>query len=302
MSLLQRGHSLLNAGQFAARNRLWRGGERAYCEPAEDKHDLFRDRQTPDSWLRQEQAYCARYDLHAFRATCTRQRYLETLTHLEFLEQLMGTQPLPSAGGRPLQWLDVGAKNWSYVQALDAFAASRTPNYQLTGIELDPGRRYADFRCRADYARAFMASLPRTRYRAGDVMAHHARYDVITVLLPFVFADPLLAWGLPLRHFDPLAMLAHAVSLLNDDGVLLILNQGKAESVRQGELFEVLPNRTGIALDIQDVGRLPESFLQYHYPRYGWRCRKPPQRLYSQPKTPEKSGKCRLPSKTPVWR
>ena len=64
-------------------------------------------------------------------------------------------------------------------------------------------------------------------YIAGDLLKHNQKYDYIIWYLPFITEYPLIKWGLPLKYFKPLKMLEHAYHLLNKNGELLIINQGR---------------------------------------------------------------------------
>lgn len=216
---------------FSLRQSL-KWGRGAYTERAEPKDDLF---ETPE-----EQALAAdlvkRYGLEYLSATAGCARFLENLTVLGHLEALFGDS-FPGSAGQPCRWLDVGAKNWSYVDALAAFAQKNAHEPKLVGLELDPYRRYADLHNRLEYAEAFTRPLSNVYYRAGDVLAERGQYHIITHFLPFVFIDPLLKWGLPERHFKPGAVLAQCAKLLKPGGLLLIVNQGEEEYQAQQALL-----------------------------------------------------------------
>lgn len=139
--------------------------------------------------------------------------------------------------------LDIGSKNASYALGLAYLAqhlAAEQAQLQLTAIELDGGRRYRDGFCRADYGLYFMAQAQQwlqsqrlspceARFIVGDLRQHQGRYDLVTWLMPFVFADPHLAWGLPLRYFNPVAHADHVLQQLKRDGLLLVVNLNPQE-------------------------------------------------------------------------
>lgn len=159
---------------------------------------------------------------------------------------------LPAIGagnttGRPLRWLDIGSKNAAYAPGLATLALSILPVHglQLNALELDGGRRYRDGYTRASYAHALLkmsqeflrqqhpqAESLSCRYLQKDIRQHHEHYDVITWLMPFVFAKPHISWGLPLRYFDPQAMTDHVMSLLEPGATLMLihLNQDEAQA------------------------------------------------------------------------
>lgn len=264
--------SIWNRIGFYGRARL-RWPNRPYREPAEPKDNLFLGRENASALEARGKTLLEKYTLHPFREYSTRLRYLESLTYLDFLEHLLPA----SLGEMPptLRWMDVGAKNWAYVEGLYAMASHHHPNILLRGIELDGYRIYADLHSRRDYAMAYCAHLPSSRvcYEVGDVMTHREAYDVISCFLPFLFVEPCLRWGLPTEYCQPEAFLRHLVSLLRPGGWLLILNQGDVEAQEQRRLLEHLDPAE---YQIDDVGPMPDSFLPYRFPRYGWRCRKRP--------------------------
>ncbi len=260
--------SIVNRLAFACRQSLrWRRG--AYDEPSESKDGLFADRGDPSHWETLEAGLVDRYDLSAFRLSSSRLRYLETLTYLHFLDVMLEGTCLPAPPGVPLRWLDAGAKNWAYVEAIAAVCRRQAMPYELVGVELDGYRVYRDFHSRRDYAETFIRNLPEAQYVVGDVMTCKGPCDVISSFLPFVFRGPALAWGLPADYFRPLDYLRHLVSILAPGGLLLILNQGAEESREQERLLARVP---GIAYE--SLGEMPPSFLEYRYPRYAWRIRK----------------------------
>ncbi len=260
--------STLNGLTFKWRSIL-QHTRKAYQEPIEPKHLLFEGRAQADDLCRKEDRLVEAYGLHSFREQSSRIRYLESLSYLAFLEHLLVNVRLEA--NPTLRWLDVGAKNWAYVQALVSILTHHVgESYELTGIEIDPFRLYQDGFTRNDYAQRFTEPFSRVWYLTGDVLAHQARYHVISSFLPFVFEDPCLAWGLPLGCFDPERYLHHLVSLLEPDGHLLILNQGELEAEKQNALLRPYASQ----LVIRPLGPMPETFIDYQYPRFGWYCRK----------------------------
>ena len=55
------------------------------------------------------------------------------------------------------------------------------------------------------------------------------KYDYIIWFLPFVLYEPHKYWGLPKKYFYPEKLLDHAYNLLNQNGEMLIVNQGEKE-------------------------------------------------------------------------
>ncbi len=221
--------------------------------------------------------------LVSFKNACSHQRYIETLTHLHFLETLLPNEVWDTkqpAIQQAYRWLDVGAKNWAYLEALTNTAhrlpaENDTPTpWKFTGIEIDPMRLYRDGLTRGAYARAFTKHVhtPHTTatYVEGDALNHRGHYHVISHFLPFVVPEPCLLWGLPLESFQPKRLLHHLWGQLAPGGTMLIINQGQDEADAQEALLATLPSAV-----IAWHGQLPETFLNYEYPRFGWRVIKP---------------------------
>lgn len=271
-SLSNRLHSGRNRLEFALRNFLSLPSP-PYREPAEDKTGLLQDN---SEGLVTASRLCKRYDLSAVVREASRQRTLETLSYLEWLDHFASLEPtlfqqaFRTSGGA-FRWLDVGAKNWAYVAALNAFIRAHTEKpFRLDGVELDPNRRYTDFRTRRQYAEAFAQCIPEAHYHPGDILHWRQPARIISHFLPFVLTDPLLAWGLPASHFQPQAMLDHLLTLLEPGGVLVIVNQGEAEAKAQEALFAINSLREKVRW--KSLGQLPASFIDYKYGRYGWLC------------------------------
>ncbi len=243
------------------------------------------------------------YGLKHLPQRASEQRVLETLTYLHWLDQIFQQHPhffqgltscQPDAG-QPFRWLDVGAKNWAYVEALDGFirqqlsknadkakllapvAETSAPTYELDGVELDPHRRYTNLQTRAQAAQAFIQHLPHAAYHAGAIQQWQQPADIISLFLPFVFEEPHLAWGLPLNHFAPQALLNHLLDLLAPGGLLIVVNQGEVEAKAQASLWsQVQAAHPNLRLQIESLGQLDAPFIEYRYPRMGWLCQKQP--------------------------
>ncbi|MEM0951178.1 MAG: hypothetical protein AAGI66_03430 [Cyanobacteria bacterium P01_H01_bin.74] len=181
------------------------------------------------------------------------------------------------AGYQPnaqFQALDVGAKNWSYVDALAAFIEYQMKSqenrpWQLTGVELDPHRRYVSLKTRGQAARHFSAALPNTAYQVGNVLDWQTPVDLITHFLPFVTVEPLLYWGLPAYFFQPQAILSHCINLLKSKGILVIVNQGEEEYQEQQVLINKALHDHTLSVSVLPLGKLENPFMDYVYPRYG---------------------------------
>lgn len=255
---------------LALRN-WWRWQPRPFQEIAEPEKDFLQDK--PQAMLK-AQALMARYDLDGLRQRATAQRFLENLAYLEWLDH--GFQVVPSVlkalANQPcMNWLDVGAKNWAYVDALDAFSRRHCQQaYRLDGLEVDPHRRYTDLTTRIQAAEAYTRPLPNAQYHCMDALHWRRKAHIISHFLPFVVKEPHLAWGLPLAHYQPQALLRHLLDLLEPGGVLFVVNQGEWEMTAQQELWEQCADKARFQL--WNLGELPSGFMAYRYPRYGWIC------------------------------
>ncbi|MBS4029460.1 MAG: hypothetical protein KGZ58_12590 [Ignavibacteriales bacterium] len=271
MNFIHTVESLLNEAGFFLRSQFrWR--QKKYIEQNEPRLGLFSNRKNEQYLLLREKKLLEEYDLSGIQNRSSKTRYIETLTYLDYLTQLLPVNSLQQNG--ELRWLDVGAKNWAYVESIYRLLEKCHSDFILTGIELDANRLYRDFYRRRDYAHSYIEHLPKAKYIAGNVFTHKKKYDVVSCFLPFVFPEPCLKWGLPLRFFSPTEFLSHLVSLLNENGVLLIINQDEDEFIAQGKLFESIQERDGDIVQVEWKGKLSDSFMEYIYPRYGWRGRK----------------------------
>lgn len=144
-----------------------------------------------------------------------------------------------------LNILDIGSKNFSYATALYKYFNYRNKSQKgsifLDGIELDAYRIMADFHSRYDYAQYHIKDLANTRFLVKDFLKHEEKkYDCITWFLPFVIRKPLINWGLPMKYYQPEKMLEHAYKLLENEGIILIVNQSGIEKDKQAELLNTL--------------------------------------------------------------
>lgn len=264
--------------QFEQRQRkCWSKG--TYHETAEPKFGCF-DPYTSDiarqeALIEQALALSAQYrEFSTCYERATQLRYLENLNFLEALDAVTGPrpaliQPPPLLDGT-CHLLEVGVKNWSTLDALAAWAKVVLPQpLQITGVELDPYRRYRDGYSRFDYAQAYTAQIPEATYVCGDIRSWTQPASVIVNVLPFVFPEPHQAWGLPLSRFNPAEVFDHLYRLLLPGGWLLVFNQGREEAEAQRQLFA--PYDFELAFE----GAVPQSFYPYQYPRMGWWLRKP---------------------------
>jgi hypothetical protein len=192
----------------------------------------------------------------------------EDLYLLEALS-LMVPAALTGPGGARTA-LDVGSKNGTHLPALHALCPC-----PWTLVELDAHRRYGNLVTRRSRGEFIAGSAPHDgcRYIAGSVLglrsdSGRGSFDVITWTLPFVYPEPLAAWGLPDRHFQPAALLQHVLSLLSPKGALMITNQGEAERDEQQRLLAAVavhPAR------ITPFGPLDSPLSGFRKTRWGFR-------------------------------
>ncbi|MHC1781565.1 MAG: hypothetical protein AB9891_02175 [Anaerolineaceae bacterium] len=204
---------LRNRVDFSLRQRIrWRRpGFRFENQP---KEGMFLS--LPEPERRESEAGAAAliqaYHLDTFRENSTIENFLENLFYLDLLETALDA----SGKGLPgeIEAADIGSSSWFYVQALSALLrwwncpSERKVN--LSGYETDPYRLYADFHSRFDHACAHLRGIEGAAYLPQPFFRQPDRFNLITMLFPFVFIDDALRWGLPAGLFQPEALLADA--------------------------------------------------------------------------------------------
>ena len=138
----------------------------------------------------------------------------------------------------------------------------------MDGVELDAYRLYSNFYSRLEVAKYYTKGLENTNYIVANLLELDKKYDYITWFLPFVVIQPHVFWGLPKKYFYPPKMLAHAYSLLNKNGEMLIINQTELEANVQRELLEELK------IPYKFLGEIKSEYFQYSYSRYGFLIKK----------------------------
>lgn len=164
--------------------------------------------------------------------------------------------------------LDIGCKNWFYAKGEFDFLKKRYAKFTMDGVELDAYRLYSNFYSRLEVAKYYTKGLENTNYIVANLLELDKKYDYITWFLPFVVIQPHVFWGLPKKYFYPPKMLAHAYSLLNKNGEMLIINQTELEANVQRELLEELK------IPYEFLGEIKSEYFQYSYPRYGFLIKK----------------------------
>ena len=164
--------------------------------------------------------------------------------------------------------LDIGSKNWFYARGEYSFFKSFAKDVFLDGIEIDAYRLYSNFYSRYEVAKYYIKDLKNVNYIPGNLLELSQKYDYIIWFLPFVLSDPHIYWGLPKKYFYPQKLLSHAYSLLNQNGQMLIVNQGEFEAKEQANLLkkENIPYK--------ELGEISSEYFSYKHKRYGFLIRK----------------------------
>lgn len=224
-----------------------------YFEQNESKEGLLQSQDEIDK----EQYLCDKYDLAFVKNSTTQRNYLENLYILDLLDRYLSIYSVTG-----LNVLDIGCKNWFYAKGEYFFFKKYCDNLAIDGIELDANRLYSNFYSRKEVAKFHIKDLKGANYIADDFLKHNKKYDYIIWILPFVLEYPLFKWGLPHSYFKPEEMLKHAYDLLNENGQIFIINQGKNEYEAQKSLFNKLN------IKFQDIGLIKSVFPVYTKERY----------------------------------
>ncbi len=222
-----------------------------YCEKPADINKLFDNKEQRCLYNELEK----RYDLGSFKKL----NEVNFLTNLNFLD-IFEKHIMPEE--KTLSVLDIGSKNWNYAASEYVFFKSFTNKLRLRGIELDAYRLCTNLYNRYEIAKFYTKDLEDTEYIPDNLMNHTEKYDYIIWILPFITEYPLLRWGLPLKYFKPEEMLEHAYSLLNNNGELLIINQGEDEYQIQTELNKKLN------LCYEPIGEVSSVFSPFKNKRF----------------------------------
>lgn len=148
---------------------------------------------------------------------------LESYHLLDLLDQAKEKLRFRPKAGQRL--IDVGSKNFYYVRALQAYFQPKS----LVGVELDAYKMYRNFHTRFSAARFYIQDFENTSYEHMNFMDYNERVEGVSWFLPFVVPYPLVKWTLPLSEFQPERLFEKAFEILEGNGWLLMMNQGKAE-------------------------------------------------------------------------
>lgn len=205
-----------------------------------------------------EASWVGQYGLAGARERMTAGRWRRNLAVVEILDRV-GREPEVAdflRGRSTLGVLDIGSKNFEYVDALAGFWSRHRGDrtVTLTGLEVDAYRRYTDLRTRKAWADHYCSQVPGARFLARGLEDHGEPCDVVTWFFPFVTEFPLLRWGLPLGLFRPQALFDHAWDLLAPGGLMVLVNLTGAEAEVQHGLVRARGAK------FLDLGAVPGSF------------------------------------------
>jgi SAM-dependent methyltransferase len=257
--------NLRNTADYSLRQKIgWK--RRGLSFENEPKNGLFRHLPETDRQRAEERSsYLLKtYHLPRFRDASTRDNYLENLYYLDMLEKALteSKQTLPES----IDAADIGPSSWFYVQALHALLSwwsyPQQRKVKLSGYEADPYRLYSNFYSRHDHARAHIRDLMDANYFAEPFHFQPVRFDLITMLFPFVFIDDHLGWGLPTKFFRPQNMMADAWQSLKPGGILIVVNQGEKEHMAQRAMMEEL------GIHILTAFKHESLFYSYEHDRF----------------------------------
>jgi len=245
--------SLLNSFFYRMRSilKFRRGG---FILPFEEKEGMYDGDTASKEWL-----YREKYQLKNEFESFGKRDYSLLLYHLELLEfAIQSRVDIPKS----VKSIDVGSKNFHYVASLRSFYRNNASLCTLKGIEVDAFRVYDDFHSRFDYAKTYIKDFPECEFLALDFLKYNEKANIITMFLPFVYKEPLLAWGLPVSMYVPEKMMMHAYSLLEEGGIWIITNQGMDEYEKQQEIFR------NLNISYVGLGKFNSDFFNYPTPHY----------------------------------
>lgn len=160
---------------------------------------------------------------------------------------------------------DVGTRTFSTAPVFDRLFREKNRNVEVHGIEIDAYRRFTNFRSRADYGHYHASQIPRGFYHPTDFTKWNQECDVIALLHPFVTAEPLLRWGLPLAELKPERIFNHAAQLLLPKKGVLLLSCPNEEEF---EIASELASGSGFKL-LQKKNWHPQLGSLQTQPRWG---------------------------------
>ena len=221
-----------------------------YFEENEDKNyiDLSLEE------VEREKYIIDKYNLNSYKNSSTLSNYCQNLSIIDLFDKYFRIEKKDE-----ISVLDIGSKNWFYVQSEYSFFKSYCNNLILDGVEIDAYRLYSNLYNRLEVARFYIKGLTGVSYIPDDVMNIKKKYDYIIWILPFVLITPHRYWGLPDKYFIPEQLFEHAYALLNNGGKMFIINQGIEEYEAQKILIK---DKKYLSYKIKPL------FYKYKYDRY----------------------------------
>jgi SAM-dependent methyltransferase len=209
--------------------------------PNESKQELFAH--LPLNERKQADATAGKlfsdFHLNELYENSSADNYRQNLFYLEMLERAFSEADIKIP--HSINAADIGPSDWFYVKALYAalkwWNNSEGREVQLTGYEADAFRVYPNGFSRYDFAQSYIQGLEEVRYIPEKFTQQAEKYDLITMLFPFVFIKDHLKWGLPSRRFNPIKLLKDILHSLKPGGVLIIVNQGEPEHHAQKDML-----------------------------------------------------------------
>ena len=225
-----------NWASFRFRSALaWSRGTPKLAHESKDALFHFLSPEEQPRAASREVALRTRYDLEPLASHSTQTVYRTALSVLDRFDALPGDL-LPTDQAN-IRAAEVGCADWHYVFALERWLrhsnAMQPRTVELHGIEIDGHGIYKNFYARCDHARAYAAQTGNAslHYHVKDFLAWEgADMDVVVMLFPFLVPVSVVLWGLPLRCFQPAAMLSKAASVLRSGGLLLIMTYTDEET------------------------------------------------------------------------
>ena len=221
-----------------------------YNEENEDKSGLI----FTEKELKREKNIIEKYNLLDYKNSSTLSNYCQNLYIIDLLDKYLSVKYK-----NILRVLDIGSKNWYYVNSEYSYFKKYCKNLYLDGVEIDAYRLYANFYNHLEVAKYYMKGLSGVKYIPNNLMNINDKYDYIIWILPFVLIEPHRYWGLPDKYFVPKKLFEHAYSLLNEGGKMFIINQGEQEFEAQKLIMK---NKKYLSSKIETL------FYKYKYDRY----------------------------------
>ncbi len=223
-----------------------------YSEKNESKKDIF----ASDNEILRFNFLKQKYNIDYLENNSTRINFLENLYFLDILDKYFDLSEKETISA-----IDIGCRNWSYVKGENAYLEKYCSNLDLSGIEIDYNRLYFNLFSRCEAAKFYMKGTS-ANYIKGDFLNINKKFDCMLWFLPFIFEETQEKYGLPIKNFSPEKLLLHAYELLNDNGRIFIVNQGKLEHEAQIDMCKKF------SIPFYDIGKIESLFLHYNNERF----------------------------------